>query len=206
MSHGGNTESLTRLLVDAREGDTQAFRHLCSKHSTHRWLLAITCSLPKRLRAKVDPEDVLIDVLQNAWEGLNRLDDVSTQGFHRWVSGILRHRVTDVIRHHDRSKRDVRREQAFPDTSCGAWLRLEGSPGSSAIRREELERVAELVSSLKESYRNVIIYRVLEGRRTSEVAKLLSMTSNNVSVTLRRALSSLAERMKECGLDSTVTI
>lgn len=197
-------QRLTGWLNEARRGDEEAFRHFCTPDLWQRWLIAITASLPPRLRGKVDPEDVLLETLEQAWRDIGKLQDVSTRGFQRWIPGIYRHRVADIIRYWEQPKRDVRREQAFPSSSRATPCRDDHTPSKSVARREQLAKIAAVLDELSESYRVVIVHRVLEGYTTKEVAEMLGKNPDNVRVTLHRALKKLGELLKQHGIDSTI--
>lgn len=200
----GDGERLTRWLNEARRGNKEAFRRLCAPDSWQRWLTAIAVSLPPHLRSRVDPEDVLLETLEQAWRHIGDLKDVSTQGFHRWISSIARHRVADIIRHHQRPRRDVRREDGSPSPSWAGAFRHDHTPSKSVARREQLAKLAALLDELSESYRAVIVYRLLEGYTTREAAETMGKTPDNVRATLHRALTRLRELLERHGIESTI--
>ncbi len=197
-------QRLTRWLNEARRGNREAFRHLCGADSWQRWLIAISSLLPPQLRPKVDPEDVLVATLEQAWQGIDDLKEVNTQGFHRWIPGIYRHRVADVIRHYKQPKRDVRREQALPSSSGAAACRDDHSPSKSAARREQSAKIAAVLDELRESHRAVLIYRLLEGYTGKEVADMTGKSPDSVRVTLHRALKKLEDLFGQHGIESTI--
>ena len=197
-------EGLTRWLNEARRGNKEAFGRLCGTDSWQRWLIGIASSLPPHLRGKVDPEDVLIEALEQAWRDLGGLKDVSTQGFHRWVSGICRHRLVDFVRHHERPRRDVRREETLLSSARDAASGDDHTPSKSAYRHEQLTKIASVLDELPGSYRAVIGYRILEGHTTAETAEMMGKTPANVGVTLHRALTRLRELLAEHRIDSTI--
>lgn len=197
-------EQLTRWLNEARRGNKEAFRHLYASDSWQRWLIAIACSLPNHLRSKVDPEDVLLETLEQAWRDIGDLKDVSTSGFHRWIASISRHRVADVIRHHEQPRRDVRREEALPSSSRVAAVRDDPTPSKSVARREQVAKIAAVLDELSGPYRAVIVCRVLERYTTKEAAEMMGKSPDSVSVTLHRALTKLRELLEEHGIESTI--
>ncbi len=197
-------QRLTRWLNEARRGNGEAFRHLCSADSWQRWLIAITALLPRQLRPKVDPEDVLMETLEQAWRNIYDLKDVTTQGFHRWIPGIYRHRVASVIRHYKQPKRDVSREEALPGSSWGAACRDDHTPSKSAARREQSAKIAAVLDELCESHRAVVIYRYLERYTGKEVAEMMGKSPDSVRVTLCRALKKVKELCGQHGIESTI--
>jgi RNA polymerase sigma factor (sigma-70 family) len=194
---------LTHWLGQAQRGDREAFNRLCAEDSRQRWLLLIATSLPQYLRSKVDPEDVLQDTLAQAWRDLGQLGDASTQGFHRWIAGVARDRVLDVIRYFQRGKRDIARERATASLSRDAPSDHH-TPSKSAARREQLDKIAAVLDELSGTYRDVIRYRVLEMRTTDETATLMNKKPGNVRMTLQRALVKLRGLLDDRGIKSTL--
>ncbi len=203
-TQGERDEQLTCWLDEARRGNKEAFEHLCGSDSWHRWLIGIAGSLPAHMRSKVDPQDVLVETLEQAWRDIGKLKDVSTRGLHRWIAGISRHRLADVIRYHEQPRRDVRRERPSLSLSRAVAMRDDHTPSKSAFRHEQLAKIAAVLDELPESYRAAVVHRVLEGYTTAETAEMMGKTPANVRVTLHRALRTLRELLAEHGIDSTI--
>lgn len=197
-------EQLTSWLNEARRGNGQAFRRLYTPESQRRWRLAAESLLPARLRAKVDPDDIVSEALVQAWRDLQNLRDVSTRRFHRWVSSILRHRVDDIVRHHGRAKRDVCRQVELPGSSVVGALGHDRTPSKSVARREQLARIVAALDELDKPHREVILLRILEGYSTREVAERMGDTIDNVAVKLHRALAKFRDLAETRGLESTL--
>lgn len=194
---------VTRWLHQARAGDAEAFRKLCGPESRERWLVAIAWSLPRRLRRKVDPEDILQETLAQAWRDRGSLEDVSSRGFHRWVLGISRHRVADTVRYYDQDKRRRGQEESHPSADSSAY-RSDRTPSKSAARRDQAVKIAEILDGLKDSYREAIRLRFLEGYSPKEMVDMLGKTRENIDTTVHRALKRLGELLKEQAIDSTI--
>lgn len=71
------------------------------------------------------------------------------------------------------------------------------NPESSFRRRELRAAIDQAVHSLRPLYRDVFILRAVEERSTSETARVLSLTINNVKTRLRRARAQLREKLAE---------
>lgn len=196
--------TLATWVQQARRGDRVAFDRLCTPQAVQRWLVIIGLLMPSRLRAKVDPEDILQEALARAWYDLRNLREVDGPGFYRWVSGIARHVSADVVRSFSQQKRDQQREEGFMRGGDSGVFGYSHTPSRSVVRREETARVVSLLDELKESYRQVIVYRILEGLTTQEAAARMETTPENVSVLLHRALVKVRELMDTHGLQSTI--
>ncbi len=194
---------LRELVLQAQRGDRVAFGALC-RRSYGKWLVAIARLFPQHLRTKLDPEDVLQEVLAAAWRELPTLEEVSIGKFHRWILAISRNRVTDAIRHFDRKKRAVEQEdrgERSPDSTAFAGSE---TPSKSLARREQSAKIADLLEELSRPQRDIIVYRILEEYSREEVANMTGRTRNNVDVILHRALRALNKLMKVRGVDSTL--
>ncbi|MCK4659191.1 MAG: sigma-70 family RNA polymerase sigma factor [Phycisphaerae bacterium] len=192
------------LLDRARRGNQGAFAELCSDASRSRWLLAITGTLPSYLRCKVDAEDVLQDVLSSAWRSIENVEGENAEDFHRWVSGILRNKVTDTIRFYGRRKREAFREEGHHTSPESKAYCHRNTPSKSAFRHEQIAKIAEVLDLLKEPYRQVIVHRVLEGCSTREVAEIMGKETEHVNILLYRALRKLKGILQERGIESTL--
>ena len=197
-------DHLTVWIRKAQAGDQAAFGRLCAPQRLQKWLVAITVSLPAHLRSKCDPADILQEALTQVWNSLSHLHEVNTEHFQRWVLKIAHNAVIDTIRHHHRQKREVDREQALPDWSVTGSSCRAGLPGESLARREQLQKIVEVLDLLPENYRDIIVFRVLEGYSTQEVAQMTGQSPESVSVALHRALSRLRQVVEDRGIASTI--
>lgn len=63
------------------------------------------------------------------------------------------------------------------------------------LLKSEIEEIKTALTSLKEDYQNVIIWRYLDDLSIPEIAKLLGKTEENTRVLLSRALASLRKKI-----------
>ena len=141
----------THWLREARSGNREAFCKLCTETTVNRLLVVICSDLPSRLRAKIDPENILQEVLDRAWRDLKTLKEVSAPGFRRWVCAIARHRVCDVVRYYNNRKRAARREEAFPRLPDDSAFRYDHTASDSVVRREHIAKVLQADDRLEEA-------------------------------------------------------
>jgi RNA polymerase sigma-70 factor (ECF subfamily) len=106
-----------------------------------------------------------------------------------WLSGVLRHRVFDLLRERGRRRR---RERAAARPEAGV-------PSTEEIvAREELrQRIVRCVLDLEEPYRSTMILRYFEELPPREVARRLGVPVETVRTRIKRALMRLRERMDE---------
>lgn len=202
-AEGGKVgRGLTPWLHVAREGKTEACRHLFTRESMDRWLILIGYLLPQQIRRQVDPHDILIEVLHQAWSDLRTLRDVSTNGFYRWVSTIARREVSDAVKRWTRGMRDARREVSLPTSELAKVAA--SIPKKSVRGGKRLEILIGLLNELPTSQREALMYCYLEARPRAEVAQALGITRNNLDVRMFRGLKRMRQLIEERGLRTTL--
>ncbi len=124
-------------------------------------------SLPRRVRARLDPEDVVREAFRRMFLDLGRLEYRDSGRFLGWVRQVTRRALSDEIRRHERVQRSVLREEPFEA----------GAPDLGARRElESLDRridVSAKLHLLPESERCVLRLHHIEGRQWKEVASVL---------------------------------
>lgn len=193
------------LFGRAADGDRAAFSELCGPAFFAGARLAALVQLSPALRYRVDVEGAVQDAMERAWRDLATLRDPTRDGFRRWLRGVIAHRVQDAARGATRARRDASRE--VPAGEAGesrfGWA-ADADPLQQAANRELHGRIADVLDQLSESYRRVILLRVLERCPTREVAVQLGKTEENVTVTLHRALIRFREALRRGGVDTTL--
>jgi RNA polymerase sigma-70 factor (ECF subfamily) len=196
-----STTQLTRIIEAARAGDAVASERLWSEVASQHCLLAILAALPPRLRSRVDVEDALQLTLTRAWRDLDRLRDISTSGLRRWIARVARNVVVDMVRELEAAKRGGAgpRDVAGPNTP----LPPPGGLSRLIARREACERVVQQLDALPVDQRDVVIWRILEGRSTLETARAMNLEPSHVRVLLYRGLIGLKQGLRAQGFRST---
>src|SRR5262249_30610961 len=111
--------------------------------------------LDPRLRAKLDPSDVVQQTLLEAHKGRDQFRGRTFAERAAWLRQILARNLANAVRDLGRDKRDVARER-----SLEAWLAAEqSSPSERAQREEEAVRLAQALATLPETQREVVLLR-----------------------------------------------
>lgn len=146
---------------------------------TVRLLQVARQQLPKRLRGRLDPEDILQSVFRSFF-GRLRKGEFSFEDSHdlwRLLTVMTYHKVQNTIKHHQRGRRDVRRERAGDDTpQCTARAERAPGPEDVFILYECLEH---LLRDLPADYRTIVTLR-LQGDAIAEIAKKVSLSQRTV--------------------------
>jgi len=123
----------------------------------------------------------------------------------RWLSRIADNRLRDNLDRLHADKRDIRKEVALGGYESTTGGRLFGAPGlldtttPSAImsKREEFDKLAKAIDTLKPEYREVIILAKIEGLSYKEIADKLGKNSDAVRKLASRAMTALIGAFEE---------
>jgi RNA polymerase sigma-70 factor (ECF subfamily) len=157
------------LVNAARQGDRAAFGLLYNRYArmVHGILLA---RIPVR-----DVNDLVHDVFLRALHRLHSLRDAAR--FGAWLAVIARNRANDY-------HRDAVEEVEFSD---------EIAAGATDAPDEETASVLAAIRGLKETYRETLLLRLVEGMTGPEIAARTGMTPGSVRVNLHRGMQQLRE-------------
>lgn len=161
------------LLDDARKGSPAALGDLFDAVKSYL-LLAANRDLPRSVRGKLGPSDIVQDALLAAHCGFESFQGGSPAEFFGWIRGILRHKLADNVRRYETtSARRVGRERSLSgidvvDEGHPGWR--SATPDSMAIRGEEAASLESALGLLPLDQRTVIWMRHWEGRSFAEIA------------------------------------
>ena len=162
------------LLDAAQEGSPEALGQLFGAVRAYL-LLAANQDLPRSVRGKVGPSDIVQDALLAAHRGFASFRGGSPAEFFGWMRAILRHRVADSVRRHEVARsRSVRCERSLDEIDSGGepmMMSGSSSPESAAIRGEEARSLEQMLLRLSLDQRTVIWMRHWEGRSFAEIAR-----------------------------------
>lgn len=198
-----DSSATRRLLSDVAAGDDSAFENLFSRN--RRWLYRfVELRFDRRLRARVDPDDV---VQETQLEAFRRLDDYLRRRpmpFRLWLQKTAYERLSKARRRHVRAaRRSIMREMPLPDRSSRVLLaHLLGKPEpSQGLSHQELiRRVGEAVGQLGELDREILVMRSYEGLSYDEVAVILEIEPAAARKRYGRALLRLRKTLDDLGL------
>lgn len=193
------------LLREAKAGNGVARRQLLLRH--HVSLLAqVRTDLSARLRAYLDPEDVLQEVYLAALDGLDSFRGDGPDELCHWLHTIARNKVAEVHRRFlDTGKRDVRHERhsyagplSHTAASLSAALQAHMTTAAGcAVRQEGLDALAAALAVLPTHYREVLELRYLQGLSVEETAGRMGRTRGSVLMMTHRAMAQVAATIKE---------
>jgi RNA polymerase sigma-70 factor (ECF subfamily) len=162
----------------------------------------IEMRLDRAVAARVDASDVVQEVLLEASRRIRDYVREPSMPFHLWIRHIAKDHIVDAHRRHRLAKRrTVDREQSmravFADRSSvqliDELINRELTPASAAIRHEMQRRFQEVVDSMDDDDREVILMRHFEQLSNQEVAAALELTEAAASMRYLRAMRRLRE-------------
>lgn len=158
--------------------------------------------LDPRLRGKLDPADVVQQVLLRACAAWPTLEQTEPPVILAWLRRILARTLADFVKHYDRDRRAVDLERSLEadlDRSASGlagWLAADQtSPSQAAERNEEMLRLADALAALPEPQREVVVLKHLRGWPLQRIAEHIGRTVPAVASLLRRGLEELRHRL-----------
>lgn len=157
------------LVKRAQRGDADAFAELMQSQMQNMYKTARAM-----LRDDEDAADAISDTILVCWEKMDQLK--KAEFFKTWMTRILINKCNDYLR---------QRKKVYPVEE------VEETPVSS----EEYENVEwmEMMRSLDEKYRLVMILYYVNGLKTTEISSVLHIPDSTVRTRLARGRSRMAE-------------
>ncbi len=189
----------TRLEADlvrrARAGDEAAVRELFERH-VEDLRRRVRRRIPVLARRNVSGSDVIQEAYLAAFLGLAHFEDRGEGSFGKWLAGILDHKIRDEVRRYLGTEKRAAEEVATDAASIPSRQR---TPSSQAEASEDLERLRRSMDRLAPADREILDLVHRQGLKFTEAAERLGITPDAARMRHGRALSRVAEQMKEGG-------
>jgi RNA polymerase sigma-70 factor, ECF subfamily len=201
MPPPSESDQIESLLEQARRGESLDPTALFDSQGASL-LLFVAARLDRRLAARVDPADVVQEVL---FEATQRLPDFLANRpvpVDQWLRQIAVNHLNTVHRRHIQAKkRSVKREVLQPPHTGEPpfnWLisaapSLEKSPSSMVGNVEMQQHVRRLVSRLEARDQEILQLRFVDQRSIREIAEHLELSEDGVRLRQLFALKRLRE-------------
>ena len=201
-----SNHEVARILQRVRDGDRQSLALLFSKHRDRLWNM-VNIRIDRRLRGRVDPDDVLQEAYLDAADRVDQFIVDHSGSFFVWLRLIVNQTLVNVHRRHLGAKmRDAKRDisihagQHQQAASTSLALQLLGhltTPSQAAVREETARKLEEVIEGLEPIDREVLVLRHFEQLTNSEVAETLEIQQKAASIRYIRALKRLREKLSE---------
>jgi RNA polymerase sigma-70 factor (ECF subfamily) len=185
---GGEGELVARL----QQGDEDAFRALVGMYQARLLRLAQTVVLSRAVA-----EEVVQDTWLAVVRGVDRFEGRSS--FKTWLFRILLNRARSTAGREpfETSLSDLDVEDTFDRT--GAWspppVPWADQVDERIVADRLARRVHELLPTLPDAQRQVLVLRDIEGITAAEVAAMLGVTDGHQRVLLHRGRARLREQL-----------
>jgi RNA polymerase sigma-70 factor, ECF subfamily len=157
-----------------------------------------------RLRAKVDPSDVVQQALLKAHARREQFRGRTEAERGAWLRQVLTTTLADAARRFGAGRRDAGRERSLEaaleasSSRLEAWLAADqSSPSQRAERQEQLLRLAGALARLPPDQRTALEMKHLQGLPVADIAARMGRGKRAVVGLLFRGLKKLREDLDE---------
>src|SRR5262245_47502280 len=204
-----DTAETQHLLEAVRVGNRDAFERLFAQYRPELRRF-IERRLDVKLRARVDPSDVVQETQLEVFQRLTDFLDRRPMPFSLWLRKTAYERLLKIRRHHvETGRRAVGREVALPDRSslelAQQLLASTSTPSQHVDKRELARRVRDAVAQLDDMDREILLLRNFERMSNREVAQILDIEPATASQRFGRALVRLRKLLLDSDLGEAST-
>ncbi|GAB5403348.1 MAG: sigma-70 family RNA polymerase sigma factor [Aureliella sp.] len=206
MSLNDHTGSAEEFDAQMRAGSKEALAELFSQYRD-RLKRIVQFRLDYRLAGRISESDVLQDAYVSAASRLEHFGNHPEMSPFLWLRLVVGQQLVNLYRQHiETDKRDIRKEVSIQapahsaQTSIAIAAKLIGSAaGASEIvaQAERIERLELTLNDMDSMDREVIALRHFEELSNAETATVLGIQPAAASKRYIRAMSRLAQLMRE---------
>jgi RNA polymerase sigma-70 factor (ECF subfamily) len=156
--------------------------------------------LNPRLRAKLDPSDVVQETLLKAHAKLEQFRGETETDLAAWLRKILANILIDAVRQYGAGARDIDLERSLEaaveqSSDClEDWLKADqSSPSQQAVRQEQLLQLSDALAQLPEDQRTAVEMQHLQGWSVEAISQHMNRSRSAVGGLLRRGMRRLRE-------------
>ena len=184
----------TEAVEMARKGDMTGFDFLYNSTKNNKYYLAL-----KYVRNEETAKDVLQEAYIRAWKNLDKLKE--PEKFDSWLSQIVVNTAKNELEKRNHTPLDLRAESGEDEDDTEIFDRAVSSwdnvPELEYTKEETRQLVHELIDSLSDEQRLVVIAFELEGLTTKEIAEQLGCSEATVKSRLRYGRNNIKEKAEE---------
>jgi RNA polymerase sigma-70 factor (ECF subfamily) len=166
--------------------------------------LLAEAELDRKLRAKLDPSDLVQQTLLQACQIRHQFRGASEAEMAAWLRQILARTLLHCVRDLHRARRDIDRERSLQATINESSARLElwlaaeqSSPSQQVIRMEQTLEMVRAVEALPEGQREAVVLYYFRGCSLAEVGERLGRSESAAVGLLHRGLKHLRQKARD---------
>ena len=161
-------------------------------------LMLARMHLDPRVRAKLDPSDVVQQTMLEAYQQQGQFRGPTDGERMAWLRQILAHNLADALKGIRRAKRGVARERSLEaalgqsSARLDAWVAAEqSSPSQRAEREEDALRLASALAALPDAQRDALVLQYWQGWSLAQIGEHMGRSPAAVAGLLKRGLKQL---------------
>jgi RNA polymerase sigma-70 factor (ECF subfamily) len=194
---------IAEIISSVRDGNTQTLGRLLQLYRNYLSVLATT-QLDRRLRRRMSTSDLVQETMLAAHRDFGQFRGGSEGELLAWLRQILSNCLSHAVEKNIHAKkRDMRCEVAIEqvakklDDSMARMSNLfvddAATPSQIVGRRELAAELSNQLAKLKPNYRDVIVYRNLQGLSFDEIAARMEIKSGAARMLWTRAIAKFKE-------------
>ncbi len=174
------------LVRKAQQGDEDAFGALYQLHAPHiyRFLVA-------NLGNRQEAEDLTTEIFLRVWRAMPEYQE-SGFPFKSFLFRVARNLLIDVYRSRGRTEMHLSLEETGLDE-------LLPDPDQLLPETGQYEALHRALMSVREDYREVLVYRFLNDLSVEEIAQIMNRSTGAVRVLQHRALAAIRKALTRAG-------
>lgn len=184
----------TQAVELALNGDSSGFDFLYNSTKNNKYYLAL-----KYVKNEEAAKDVLQDAYIRAWKNLDKLKE--PEKFDSWLAQIVVNTAKNELEKRNHTPLDLRTDSGEDEDDTEIFDRAVSSwdnvPELEYTREETRQLVHELIDSLSDEQRLVVIAFELEGLTTKEIAEQLGCSEATVKSRLRYGRNNIKQKAEE---------
>jgi len=188
------------LIQLACSGDADAFSALL-REERPRLVAFIQRHCPAKVAKQYDTDDILQDILFEAFRRIGQFVDRGEDALFRWMVTITRNRMLALLRTEETEKRGGKVQRVSVGSESDMSRLLESlavyrrTPSASAASHEAMVALEQAISKLSEDYQRVITLRYIDGKSHQEVGEIMDRTEEAAKMLCHRALRELRDEI-----------
>jgi len=179
-------EALARLVERAKQGDDEAFTDLYDAFSKSVYYFALRLT-----KNEEDANDVVQDTMLALYQSLHSIEHTVT--IAAFIKKIALHQCTRLLR---KRKETVCESQLDYNSHLFEELDAEFIPEKYVDLKERQEYIVNLVDSLSEPLREVVMLFYYHHHSIAHISKLLKINESTIRTRLTRARATLKEKVQ----------